>query len=588
MGIGRRLALGFFVLVVLVAGIAGLGLYELERVDASVEFVVERNLPLERQALAWMGSATSHVALVYAFAIADAPDDLKIIYKLMSNESKDVGNTIATIEKSVSSERGRKLFKDALDKRAEYIALTTEIFKMNGMTPAGEIVGRAVPYQTLKPFVDNKWHPVAQQYTELVDAFRAHQAERTQFRVDEVRSAYYTGRLMLVVLAACTVVVAVVIGWLLTTGITRPLGDALHVAETISSGDLTARVEVRSKDEVGRLMGAMKEMNEYLLGAVSNVRASADTIATASSQIAAGTMDLSSRTEEQASSLQETASSMEELTSTVRQNGDNAKQANQLASQAADIAIQGGEAARKVADTMAEIDASANKIVDIISVIDGIAFQTNILALNAAVEAARAGEQGRGFAVVATEVRSLAQRSATAAKEIKDLIGDSVNRIRAGSDLVQQSTTTMLEVGESIRKVNDIMSEISAATQEQVSGIEQVNEAVSQMDTVSQQNAALVEQSAAASESMQDQARALVQVVGMFRIDQAGAAPEAPGAGVRRVSAPASPAAKRLAPPAKVSAPQALSVRKPSAQKPSALPEGGASDAGHDVDWEEF
>ncbi|MHB1176180.1 MAG: methyl-accepting chemotaxis protein [Sulfuriferula sp.] len=310
--------------------------------------------------------------------------------------------------------------------------------------------------------------------------------------------------------------------WLITRSITRPINRAVQIAQTVAGGDLTSQIEVTSKDETGQLLQALKDMNDSLSRIVGQVRTGTDTIATASSQIAAGNLDLSSRTEEQASSLEETASSMEELTSTVKQNADNARQANQLAATASDIAVKGGSVVSQVVDTMNGINTSSKKIADIIGVIDGIAFQTNILALNAAVEAARAGEQGRGFAVVASEVRNLAQRSASAAKEIKSLIEDSVDQVQVGTKLVDQAGATMTEILESVKRVTDIMGEITAASQEQTSGIEQINQAVSQMDEVTQQNAALVEEAAAASESLHDQASNLAQVVSIFKLSGNG------------------------------------------------------------------
>jgi methyl-accepting chemotaxis protein len=306
--------------------------------------------------------------------------------------------------------------------------------------------------------------------------------------------------------------------WLVRS-ITRPLEAAVKIADGVAAGDLTQRIEVQSKDETGRLMQALKGMNESLVKIVGEVRTGTDAITTASGEIASGNLDLSSRTEQQASSLEETASSMEELTSTVRQNADNARQANQLAVTASEVAVKGGTVVGQVVETMSSINASSRKIVDIISVIDGIAFQTNILALNAAVEAARAGEQGRGFAVVASEVRSLAQRSAAAAKEIKGLIDDSVGKVDAGSRLVGEAGSTMNELVDSVKRVTDIMSEIMAASQEQSSGIEQVNQAIAQMDQVTQQNASLVEEAAAAAESMQDQAGSLAKAVSVFKLD---------------------------------------------------------------------
>ncbi|HYC42528.1 MAG TPA: methyl-accepting chemotaxis protein [Noviherbaspirillum sp.] len=314
------------------------------------------------------------------------------------------------------------------------------------------------------------------------------------------------------------VLTGVVIGAWLIRSISRPLEKAINLAGSIAAGDLTQRIDVESRDETGRLMSALKDMNGSLEKIVAEVRNSTETIATASGQIAAGNMYLSSRTEQQASSLEETASSMEELTSTVKQNAENARQANQLAASASEVAGRGGQVVAQVVDTMSAINDSSRKIVDIISVIDGIAFQTNILALNAAVEAARAGEQGRGFAVVAAEVRTLAQRSAAAAREIKTLIDDSVEKAHTGAELVNRAGNTMEEIVESVKRVTDIMAEIAAASNEQTAGIEQINQAITQMDQVTQQNASLVEQAAAASESMQEQAGTLAQMVGVFKL----------------------------------------------------------------------
>ncbi len=320
---------------------------------------------------------------------------------------------------------------------------------------------------------------------------------------------------------------AIILGLLVAAGmrvwlvrsISAPLEAAVRIADTIASGDLTQRITVHSNDETGKLLQALKGMNGSLQNIVRQVRSGTDTIATASSEIASGNLDLSSRTEQQASSLEETSSSMEELTSSTRQNGDNARQANQLALSASDVALKGGAVVARVVETMGSINHSSKKIVDIIGVIDGIAFQTNILALNAAVEAARAGEQGRGFAVVASEVRNLAQRSAAAAKEIKSLIDDSVENVEIGNQLVIQAGSTMEEVVASVKRVNDIMGEITSASREQEAGIEQINQAISEMDTVTQQNAALVEQAAAAAEAMQDQAANLAQVVSVFKLE---------------------------------------------------------------------
>jgi methyl-accepting chemotaxis protein-1 (serine sensor receptor) len=315
------------------------------------------------------------------------------------------------------------------------------------------------------------------------------------------------------------ITLAAAVGWWLIRSISAPLDEAVRFASSVAEGDLTQAVHAHANDEVGRLMRALNQMHEGLLRIVSQVRMGTETIAAGAKQIAAGNQDLSSRTEQQASSLEETASSLEELTATVKQNANNALQANQLAGSASAVADKGGEVVARVIDTMGSINESSKKIGDIISVIDGIAFQTNILALNAAVEAARAGEQGKGFAVVATEVRSLAQRSANAAKEIKTLVGASLENASSGSKLVDEAGATMQEIVQSIKRVTDLMAEIAAASQEQSAGIEQINKAISQMEQVTQQNASLVEEAAAASESMHDQAHALTQAVSVFKMN---------------------------------------------------------------------
>ena len=316
-----------------------------------------------------------------------------------------------------------------------------------------------------------------------------------------------------------TIALAAALAWILSRSIVLPLEYAVRIARTVAAGDLTSRIESGSRDETGQMLQALGDMNRSLVDIVGEVRRGTDTIATAATEIAHGNQDLSSRTEQQASSLEETASSMEQLTSTVKQNAASARQANQLAASASDVAVKGGAVVAQVVQTMNSISDSSKLIVDIIGVIDGIAFQTNILALNAAVEAARAGEQGRGFAVVATEVRNLAQRSAAAAKEIKALIGSSVEKVGAGSKLVEQAGGTMTEIVDSVRRVTDIMQEIASASEEQIAGIEQINEAISQMDNVTQQNAALVEQAAAAAEALQEQALNQARVVGVFKLD---------------------------------------------------------------------
>jgi methyl-accepting chemotaxis protein len=337
----------------------------------------------------------------------------------------------------------------------------------------------------------------------------------------DAQADYREARMTLVVSIVLALVLGSIVTVWLVTSITRPLNTAVLIAQTVAAGDLRSEVIVSGKDETAQLLQALKDMNDNLVRIVSEVRTGTDTIATASTEIATGNQDLSSRTEQQAGSLEETAASMEEITSTVQKNAENTQQANKLAADASGVAVKGGEMVAAVVDTMNAIEQSSHKIVDIIGVIDGIAFQTNILALNAAVEAARAGEQGRGFAVVASEVRTLAQRSATAAKEIKELIGDSVTKISTGTSLVGNAGQTMQEIVGAVAQVASIMDEITRANREQSAGIDEVNRAVVQMDMVTQQNAALVEQAAAAAESLQDQAAGLARTVSVFKLRSA-------------------------------------------------------------------
>ena len=374
------------------------------------------------------------------------------------------------------------------------------------------------------------------------------------------------------------VILGVLVGWLLVRSISAPLGDAMAIATRVAEGDLTGHIEVSSNNEIGALLRALGKMKANLAGIVGEVRTSTDIISSASRQIAAGNMDLSERSYDQAGSLEKTASSMEELTSTVKQNADNARQANQLAMSASEVASKGGIVVAQVVATMGSINESSKKIVDIIGVIDGIAFQTNILALNAAVEAARAGEQGRGFAVVASEVRNLAQRSAGAAKEIKELIGDSVGKVDSGAKLVDQAGATMHEIVTSIQRVTDIMGEITQASAEQTSGLDQINQSIDQLDSITQQNVALVEEAAAAASSLQNQAGVLTEVVGVFKIALARQAGKA---------SPAEPRTPLLRGAAPV---RQLSAVRPAAKAPAAKPAARARSAAaaNTSDWEEF
>lgn len=395
----------------------------------------------------------------------------------------------------------------------------------------GEAIGQALAFNSegAAKAIAEQIDPLNQQGVAEIDKLVGMQQTAAQNVLSGSVAADRRLMLLLFSLGAAALVIGGMFAWMITRSITLPLNKAVDVARCVATGDLTSHIGEKSKDEIGQLFDALRQMNSSLNEIVNNVRSGTETIRLASREIASGNANLSSRTESQASSLEETASSMEELTSTVQQNVENARQANAMVLSASDVAVRGGEVVGQVVNTMGSIKDSSRKIVDIIGVIDGIAFQTNILALNAAVEAARAGEQGRGFAVVASEVRSLAQRSAAAAKEIKTLIGDSVSKVDAGGKLVAEAGSTMDEIVSSVKRVTGIMAEIMAASEEQSSGIEQVNQAIGQMDQVTQQNAALVEEAAAAAESLQDQAGNLAQAVSVFKLNGmpgAGAIPE--------------------------------------------------------------
>jgi methyl-accepting chemotaxis protein len=512
--IGVRLGLGFAVILLFSMLITGISVWRLHDVASATRVMMEQPLAKERYISDWYGRIDS--AVRRTIAIARSSDTSLSAY--FAEESKVSSSSSAELQKKIEAlidlPAEKAMFAGLLEQRKVYISSRDQVYKLKGeaqVDAANEVFE--------KTFV-----PAAAKYQKMVLDLLEHQRASIDTTAREIDGVANTSRNLMLVLAALALAFGVVCAWVLMMGIVRPLRTAVDIARKVADGDLTAQIDASAKDETGQLLLALKDMNTSLLKIVSEVRTGTDSIATSSTEIAAGNQDLSSRTEEQAGSLEETASSMEELTSTVKQNADNARQANQLAASAAQVAVKGGEVVAQVVGTMESINASSNKIVDIISVIDGIAFQTNILALNAAVEAARAGEQGRGFAVVASEVRNLAQRSASAAKEIKTLIGASVEQVNAGSMLVAQAGSTMTDIVDSVQRVSDIITEITAASSEQSVGIDEINRAIGQMDAVTQQNAALVEESAAAAESMQHQAHNLAQVVSVFKLNgqQAG------------------------------------------------------------------
>ncbi|WP_431273562.1 methyl-accepting chemotaxis protein [Variovorax ureilyticus] len=530
--IGARLGAGFALVLALVAAIAGIGVVRLQDVGDATHELARQSLEKERLASSWLLATSTNSVRTFALLKSDDVEVQEFLQKSMARTSTVITETQKKLEEMLSSPEELALSQDIKTRRSDYVALRNAILKLksDGRLDEAAKLGR----DRLLPMLDA--------YDASIRAMVTHQKEQIDKTATSIDELYRSGRNQVILLAAVALAVGSVLAWLLTRSIARPIDEALLIAEAVGSGDLSQEFESERGGDFGRLLRGMGEMEDMLTHVVGRIRTATDSIVVASRQIAAGNQDLSSRTEEQASSLEQTAASMEELTSTVKQNADNARQANQLAVSASDVATKGGKVVNEVVDTMASINASSRKIVDIIGVIDGIAFQTNILALNAAVEAARAGEQGKGFAVVAAEVRSLAQRSAAAAKEIKSLIDDSVGKVDMGSALVGEAGKTMDEIVGSVRRVTDIMGEITAASQEQTSGIEQINHAITQMDQVTQQNAALVEQAAAAAASLQEQAGGLSQVVGMFKLGddaaptKACAAIAAAGAGDRTES----------------------------------------------------
>ncbi|MDC8759277.1 methyl-accepting chemotaxis protein [Janthinobacterium fluminis] len=555
--IASRLAIGFAIVLILSILTTGYALVSARGNAEATRQMMEKPLAKERIVSDWYVLIYSAVARTSMIA-RSSDDTLSTTFAdTIAASTKKGSALLEQINGLLASEAEKAIYQTSLDTRVKYQDAKNKVME-------AKKAGNAAEAERLYKEV---FMPSAEAYQGQVLALLSQQRKAIDDTARAIDAANARSFNLMIVLAVLLVALGSLCAFVISRSITVPLQAAVKVAATVADGDLRTVFTAPSRDEIGDLMRALKGMNDSLCKVVSEVQTGTHAIATASSQIASGNLDLSSRTEEQASSLEETASSMEELTSTVKQNADNARQANQLAVAASDVAARGGDIVGQVVETMGSIDASAKKIVDIIGVIDGIAFQTNILALNAAVEAARAGEQGRGFAVVASEVRNLAQRSAGAAKEIKELIGHSVEQVNNGTRLVQQAGTTMGDVVASVRRVTDIMGEITSASQEQSIGIDQVNQAITQMDQVTQQNAALVEQAAAAAESMQEQAANLAHVAAGFKLDDQARPPAPP---VKRAAAPRPP------PRAKAPAAARVAARK--------APAAGAGER----DWEEF
>jgi len=531
--IGTRLALSYAAVLALMIILIVVTLLRMSDINDATDRLVNTSMKNQRNVGEWSKIIEVNSTLVEMAYRTVEPEQLKVISERMAAGSARSADLQAQVKAGLRNPKSQAQFEEVITARVPYLAARKALLAAKA---AGDVDGA-------RQIFDTRMRPTSLAYNESVGKLAAAQQKSAENFVAEARAAYETARMTLIGLGTLAVLLGIGFGIFITRSIVRPIQEAVAIADRVSSGDLGSEFSAASRDETGQLMTALQKMNNNLLGIVSQVRIGTDTIATASAEMAAGNQDLSRRTEQQAGSLEETASSMEELTSTVRQNAENARRANTMAAEAAGIAGQGGAVIAQVVGTMSEINASSRKIVDIISVIDGIAFQTNILALNAAVEAARAGEQGRGFAVVASEVRNLAHRSAAAAKEIKGLIDDSVQKVEAGTSLVDNAGATMENIVQSISRVTGIMGEISHASDEQSAGIEQVNEAINEMDQVTQQNAALVEQAAAAAESMQEQAAHLADVVSVFNTGAAFAAPahNTPKAAVpaRRVALPA-------------------------------------------------
>jgi methyl-accepting chemotaxis protein len=510
--IGTRLALAFALLLSLSVVLAGVGWRRLADLSDRLNTLANvDNRMVDDLSEVARGVNMRAIAARNLVFVSD-PQARGAELQRISDGQKDIDHGFQALSELLAkdgTDDERSKLEDLKALEAQYLPIATRIVQL---ATSNDLAGATQD-------LTSKCMPLLAKVTAHLQAFQDRLHQTTRDVAQKAQQDYRNAVALLLSVTLAVLGAGTALAWWLTRSITAPIRQAVALTETVARGDLRSRIEVTSRDETGQLLGALQRMNGELLRIVGSVRGNADSVATASSQIAQGNADLSQRTEEQASNLQQTAASMEQLTATVKQNAETARQAVQLATTASGVAGQGGEVVGRVVATMEDISASSKKIADIIGVIDGIAFQTNILALNAAVEAARAGEQGRGFAVVAGEVRSLAQRSAEAAKEIKNLIGASVEKVATGSSLVGDAGRTMGEIVSQVKRVTDLINEISAASVEQTTGIGQIGDAVTQLDQVTQQNAALVEESAAAADSLQQQASQLAQAISFFTLD---------------------------------------------------------------------
>ncbi|MEG0003281.1 MAG: methyl-accepting chemotaxis protein [Comamonas sp.] len=562
--ISSRLIVAFSVLVLLLVALAGIGLWRSASQRAELTDVVQRRMPLNKALNTVIDQVNEQAILVRNLAIFSSSAIKKSSLERIAAARADVVVQFKILESMINSSEGKAL----LDK----MQITRVAFLKSGNEYIA-LVQQGRMEEALM-FLEENFRPAQRAYQADIMAQMTLQERRANEAGARAEASAKALERDILIAASIAVLVAIFMAFSIIGSIVRPLRRAVEVSDRIASGDLSSQILVDSNDETGQLLRSMQKMQQSLVNTVSLVRQNAEGVASGSAQIASGNNDLSARTEEQASALEQTAASMEELGSTVRQNAENARAANELAVNASTVAAQGGEVVAEVVETMKSINASSAKIADIISVIDGIAFQTNILALNAAVEAARAGEQGRGFAVVASEVRSLAQRSADAAKEIKALITASVESVGQGSALVDRAGTTMTQVVQAIRNVTDIMGEISAASSEQSAGVGQIGEAVTQMDQATQQNASLVEEMAAAAGALNHQADELVKAVSVFTLGGS--------------SAPASVSRLKDAAPARVPAARPLATPRVRIEAPAPTKTPAAPAGNSQGEWESF